>query len=51
MTFAFQFGRVADGHFTLRFLFEFLGAAVGPGDAVHSDSGGALALWRARDTR
>lgn len=25
-TFAFQFGRVAQGHFTLRFLFEFLGA-------------------------
>jgi len=26
MTFAFQFGRVSAGHFTLRFLFEFLGA-------------------------
>jgi len=26
MTFAFQFGRVGAGHFTLRFLFEFLGA-------------------------
>ena len=26
MTFAFQFGRIAEGHFTLRFLFEFLGA-------------------------
>jgi len=26
MTFAFQFGRIAGGHFTLRFLFEFLGA-------------------------
>ncbi|HVU19632.1 MAG TPA: glycosyltransferase family 39 protein, partial [Rhizomicrobium sp.] len=26
MTFAFQFGRVGTGHFTLRFLFEFLGA-------------------------
>jgi len=25
-TFVFQFGRIADGHFTLRFLFEFLGA-------------------------
>ncbi len=25
-TFAFQFGRIAGGHFTLRFLFEFLGA-------------------------
>jgi 4-amino-4-deoxy-L-arabinose transferase-like glycosyltransferase len=25
-TFAFQFGRIAAGHFTLRFLFEFLGA-------------------------
>jgi 4-amino-4-deoxy-L-arabinose transferase-like glycosyltransferase len=24
-TFAFQFGRIANGHFTLRFLFEFLG--------------------------
>ncbi len=28
MTFAFQFGRVAGGHFTLRFLFEFLGAQI-----------------------
>ncbi len=26
MTFAFQFGRISSGHFTLRFLFEFLGA-------------------------
>jgi 4-amino-4-deoxy-L-arabinose transferase-like glycosyltransferase len=26
MTFAFQFGRISGGHFTLRFLFEFLGA-------------------------
>jgi 4-amino-4-deoxy-L-arabinose transferase-like glycosyltransferase len=26
MTFAFQFGRVGAGHFTVRFLFEFLGA-------------------------
>jgi 4-amino-4-deoxy-L-arabinose transferase-like glycosyltransferase len=26
MTFAFQFGRIAGGHFTLRFLLEFLGA-------------------------
>jgi 4-amino-4-deoxy-L-arabinose transferase-like glycosyltransferase len=26
MTFVFQFGRIANGHFTLRFLFEFLGA-------------------------
>jgi 4-amino-4-deoxy-L-arabinose transferase-like glycosyltransferase len=26
MTFAFQFGRVGAGHFTLRYLFEFLGA-------------------------
>ncbi|HEY0104807.1 MAG TPA: glycosyltransferase family 39 protein [Rhizomicrobium sp.] len=26
MTFAFQFGRIAGGHLTLRFLFEFLGA-------------------------
>jgi 4-amino-4-deoxy-L-arabinose transferase-like glycosyltransferase len=29
MTFAFQFGRVSAGHFTLRFLFEFLGAQLG----------------------
>lgn len=28
MTFAFQFGRIAEGHFTLRFLFEFLGAQI-----------------------
>jgi len=27
-TFAFQFGRIAEGHFTLRFLFEFLGAQI-----------------------
>ncbi|HEY0299851.1 MAG TPA: glycosyltransferase family 39 protein [Rhizomicrobium sp.] len=27
-TFAFQFGRIAGGHFTLRFLFEFLGAQI-----------------------
>jgi hypothetical protein len=26
MTFVFQFGRIAGGHFTLRFLFEFLGS-------------------------
>ncbi len=29
MTFAFQFGRVGDGHFTLRYLAEFLGAQIG----------------------
>ncbi|HMH64709.1 MAG TPA: glycosyltransferase family 39 protein [Rhizomicrobium sp.] len=29
MTFAFQFGRVGTGHFTLRFLGEFLGAQLG----------------------
>ncbi|HXS07456.1 MAG TPA: glycosyltransferase family 39 protein [Rhizomicrobium sp.] len=29
MTFAFQFGRVTNGHLTLRFLFEFLGAELG----------------------
>ncbi|HEY4942324.1 MAG TPA: glycosyltransferase family 39 protein [Rhizomicrobium sp.] len=28
LTFAFQFGRIAEGHFTLRFLFEFLGAQI-----------------------
>jgi 4-amino-4-deoxy-L-arabinose transferase-like glycosyltransferase len=28
MTFAFQFGRVGAGHFTLRFLLEFLGAQI-----------------------
>ena len=27
-TFAFQFGRISGGHFTLRFLFEFLGAQI-----------------------
>jgi 4-amino-4-deoxy-L-arabinose transferase-like glycosyltransferase len=29
MTFAFQFGRVTQGHLTLRFLFEFIGAELG----------------------
>ena len=29
MTFAFQFGRVTGGHFTLRFLSEFIGAQLG----------------------
>ena len=29
MTFAFQFGRVAGGHLTARFLVEFLGAQLG----------------------
>jgi len=29
MTFAFQFGRVTQGHLTLRFLFEFMGAELG----------------------
>jgi 4-amino-4-deoxy-L-arabinose transferase-like glycosyltransferase len=29
MTFAFQFGRIGDGHFTLRYLGEFLGAQIG----------------------
>jgi 4-amino-4-deoxy-L-arabinose transferase-like glycosyltransferase len=29
MTFAFQFGRLGEGHFTLRYLAEFLGAQIG----------------------
>lgn len=29
MTFAFQFGRVGDGHFTLKYLGEFMGAQLG----------------------
>ncbi len=29
MTFVFQFGRVGEGHFTLRYLAEFLGAQIG----------------------
>ena len=47
MTFAFQFGRVTQGHPTLRFLFEFIGAELGlatPFILVLA----VLGAWRAR---
>jgi 4-amino-4-deoxy-L-arabinose transferase-like glycosyltransferase len=47
MTFAFQFGRVSGGHFTLRFLGEFIGAQLGlatPFLLVLA----VLGAWRAR---
>jgi len=47
MTFAFQFGRVTQGHLTLRFLFEFIGAELGlatPFILILA----VLGAWRAR---
>jgi 4-amino-4-deoxy-L-arabinose transferase-like glycosyltransferase len=47
MTFVFQFGRVTQGHLTLRFLFEFIGAELGlatPFILILA----VLGAWRAR---
>jgi 4-amino-4-deoxy-L-arabinose transferase-like glycosyltransferase len=47
MTFAFQFGRVTDGHLTLRFLGEFVGAELGLATPFILVLAG-LGAWRAR---
>ncbi len=47
MTFVFQFGRVAGGHLTLRFLFEFIGAEFGLATPFILILAG-LGAWRAR---
>lgn len=48
MTFAFQFGRVSGGHFTLRFLGEFIGAQLGLATPFLLALA-VLGAWRARD--
>ncbi len=47
MTFAFQFGRVTEGHLTARFLVEFIGAQLGLATPFILILAG-LGLWRAR---
>ena len=47
MTFAFQFGRVTQGHLTLRFLFEFIGAELGLATPFILILAG-IGAWRAR---
>jgi 4-amino-4-deoxy-L-arabinose transferase-like glycosyltransferase len=50
MTFAFQFGRVGTGHFTLRFLGEFLAAQVGLATPLIFALM-AVGLWRATNPK
>ena len=52
MTFAFQFGRVTEGHLTARFLIEFIGAQLGlatPFIFVLAILGAGRARWRGDD--
>jgi 4-amino-4-deoxy-L-arabinose transferase-like glycosyltransferase len=49
-TFAFQFGRVGNGHFTLRYLGEFLGAQLGMASPLIFVLMG-IGLWRATNLK